>query len=117
MHGWFFLFLLLSTIVSVAITTIEYYLVEKIYSTEIVFLYLLSPYYYINKSLTIFFIFFILQALKMVPTRSLSNIPIIGAAFGPPVSVDTVGKAAASAVLDDQVPAGVMDVWDIKKYA
>ena len=56
-------------------------------------------------------------ALKLVPTRSLAGIPIVGAAFVPPVSVDTVGRAAASAVLDNEVPAGPMDVWAIGKYA
>lgn len=55
-------------------------------------------------------------ALKLVPTRSLAGIPIIGAAFVPPTSVDTVGKAAAHAVLDDDVPAGVMDVWEMAKF-
>jgi nucleoside-diphosphate-sugar epimerase len=56
-------------------------------------------------------------ALSLVPTRSLAGIPIIGAAFVPPTSVDTVGKAAAHAVLDDDVPAGVMDVWAMAQYA
>ncbi len=56
-------------------------------------------------------------ALKLVPTRSLAGIPIIGAAFVPPTSVDTVGKAAASAVLDDEVSPGAMDVWAMAKYS
>jgi hypothetical protein len=56
-------------------------------------------------------------ALKLMPSRSLAGIPIIGAAFVPPTSVATLGKAAASAVLDDDVPAGIMDVWAINaKY-
>jgi hypothetical protein len=57
------------------------------------------------------------QALKLLPAQSLSNIPIVGAAFVPPVSVDAVGKAAATAVLDPSVPPGVMDVFAIQKYA
>lgn len=52
-------------------------------------------------------------ALKLMPSKSLSSIPILGAAFVPPVSVDSVGKAAAAAVLDQEVPAGSMDVWTI----
>lgn len=54
--------------------------------------------------------------LKPLPTKSLSNIPIIGAAFVPPVSVQSVGKAAASAILDSSIKAGIMDVWEISKY-
>jgi hypothetical protein len=57
-----------------------------------------------------------LQALKLAPTRWLSGIPIVGAAFVPPVSVESVGKAAAAAALDLSVPAGVMDVWQIANY-
>ena len=54
--------------------------------------------------------------MNMLPSKSLSAMPIVGAAFVPPVSVDAVGKAAAMSVLDPSVPAGVMDVWDIQKY-
>jgi hypothetical protein len=54
--------------------------------------------------------------LKPLPTKSLSSIPIIGAAFVPPVSVQSVGKAAATAVLDSSIKAGIMDVWEINKY-
>lgn len=56
-------------------------------------------------------------ALSILPTKSLSSTPIIGAAFVPPISVETVGKAAANAVIDPNVPAGVMDVWTmLEKY-
>lgn len=55
-------------------------------------------------------------ALSVLPTHTLSNIPVIGAAFVPPVSVDTVARAAVSAVLDPAVPPGIMSVWDIQKY-
>lgn len=58
-----------------------------------------------------------MQALKLMPSRNLAGLPIVGAAFVPPVSVDTVGMAAASAVLDDDVTPGIMDVWEIQKYA
>jgi hypothetical protein len=57
------------------------------------------------------------QVLKALPTRSLANIPIAGAVFVPPVSVDAVAKAALNAVLDPAVPPGPMDVWAISKYA
>eukprot|EP00889_Picochlorum_renovo_P006146 jgi/Picre1/33176/NNA_008501.t1 len=56
-------------------------------------------------------------ALKVLPSKSLAGMPIIGAAFVPPVSVDAVSKAAVTAVVDPQVPGGIMDVWDIQKYS
>ena len=55
--------------------------------------------------------------MKRLPSKSLSSTPIIGAMFVPPVNVDAVGKAAASAVLDPTVPPGIMDVWEIQKYS
>lgn len=55
-------------------------------------------------------------ALGMLPTKTLANVPIIGAGFVPPVSVEAVAKAAVSAVLDPSVPPGVMDVWQIGRY-
>ena len=55
--------------------------------------------------------------IKRLPSKSLSSTPIVGALFVPPVSVDAVGKAAASAVLDPAVSPGVMDVWEIQKYS
>lgn len=59
-----------------------------------------------------------LEALiKRLPSKNLSTVPIVGAAFVPPVSVDAVGKAAASAVLDPTIPPGIMDVWEIQKYS
>ncbi|KAL4856844.1 hypothetical protein ACK3TF_002892 [Chlorella vulgaris] len=56
-------------------------------------------------------------ALSVLPTKTLAGIPILGAAFVPPLSVDTVAKAAVNAVLDSSVPAGTMDVWDMDKFA
>lgn len=53
------------------------------------------------------------QALKLLPTKNLAGVPIVGAAFVPPLPVDAVGRAAASAVLDPSVPPGIMDVWTI----
>lgn len=54
-------------------------------------------------------------AMNMLPSKTLAEIPIIGAAFVPPVKVEVVGKAAARAVLDESIPAGPMDVWTIAR--
>lgn len=55
------------------------------------------------------------KALSFLPTQSLSSIPLAGAAFVPPVSVQKVAKAAVSAATDPGVSPGVMDVWTISK--
>lgn len=55
------------------------------------------------------------SALSILPTETLATIPVAGAAFVPPVSVQKVAKAAVSAATDPCVPAGVMDVWTIGK--
>ena len=54
--------------------------------------------------------------LKPLPTKNLASVPILGAAFVPPISVDSLGKAAAHSVLDPSVPPGIMDVWDMAKF-
>ena len=41
----------------------------------------------------------------------------LGAALAPPVSVGAVAEAALVAVADESVPAGIMDVWTIRKHA
>lgn len=51
----------------------------------------------------------------MLPTKSLSTTPIVGAGFVPPVSVEAVGRAAVAAATDPDVPPGVMDVWTIQQ--
>lgn len=45
------------------------------------------------------------------------HVPIVGAPFVPPVSVDSVGQAAVSFVLGEDVPSreGVMDAWQIRE--
>lgn len=48
--------------------------------------------------------------------KSFASIPIVGCAFVPPVSVQSVAKASLMAVLDPKVPGGSMTVWDIQKY-
>lgn len=42
--------------------------------------------------------------------------PLAGAAFVPPTSVQAVAKAAVAAATDPAVPGGIMDVWQIKEY-
>lgn len=55
--------------------------------------------------------------LNFLPNKQLSGIPILGAALVPPVSVEAVGKAAVAAAMDDSIPGGPMDVWQIAKYS
>ena len=55
--------------------------------------------------------------LKLLPTKRISSVPILGAALAPPVSVDAVGRAAASSILCPHlVSPGIMDVWTISKF-
>ena len=48
--------------------------------------------------------------------KSMASMPIVGAAFVPPVAVESVAKAAVMSVLDANVPGGPMDVWTIQGY-
>lgn len=43
--------------------------------------------------------------------KGLSGVPVAGAAFVPPVSVEAVARAAVAAATDPSVPAGPMDVY------
>ena len=52
----------------------------------------------------------------MLPTKSLAGIPLVGAGFVPPVSAMAVAKAAVTATTDPAVEAGILDVWQLKKY-
>lgn len=57
------------------------------------------------------------QVLERVPNaKQLAQIPLLGAAAVPPVSVHVVAKAAVRAATDASVPAGVIDVWDLPKF-
>ena len=56
------------------------------------------------------------KGLGLLPTKTLSNFPIAGAAFVPPISVQAAAKAAVAAATDPAVPAGIMDVWQMKEY-
>ena len=57
------------------------------------------------------------KLLQNVPTKRLAGVPLAGAAFVPPVSVQAVAKAAVAAATDPSVPSGVMDVWAIHEYS
>jgi len=48
----------------------------------------------------------------MKQAKALTQIPLVGPLFVPPVNVDSVAKAAVKAALGP-VPPGVMDVWSI----
>jgi hypothetical protein len=52
--------------------------------------------------------------MRRVPNRqSLADLPVVGSAFLPTVSVEAVARAAVAAALDDNVPGGIMDDWTI----
>ncbi|GLC58770.1 hypothetical protein PLESTB_001399400 [Pleodorina starrii] len=54
-----------------------------------------------------------LQRLGIDKARQMAGVPLVGAAFVPPVSVETVARAAVRAATDPGVPAGVIDVWEL----
>ena len=56
------------------------------------------------------------KALSFLPARSLTGLPLAGAAFVPPTSVHAVAKAAVAAATDPAVPGGIMDVWQLQQY-
>lgn len=50
--------------------------------------------------------------IKQLPNaRQLGGLPVVGAAFIPPVGVEVVARAAVHAATDDSVPGGVIDTW------
>jgi hypothetical protein len=57
------------------------------------------------------------RVLSFFPTKTLAGIPLVGAGFVPPVSVEAMARAAVSAATDPSVPAGIMDVWQIEAYS
>lgn len=56
------------------------------------------------------------KGLSFLPTKTLSSIPLAGAAFVPPISVQAVAKAAVAAATDSSVPGGIMDVWQLQEF-
>jgi hypothetical protein len=57
------------------------------------------------------------RLLEALPNQSLSTMPLAGALFVPPTSVETVAKAAVTAATDPSVPAGAMDTWAMAEYS
>lgn len=56
-------------------------------------------------------------ALKHIPqAKQLSQLPVIGATFMPPVAVEQVAKVAVAAATDPTFPNGVVDDWQIAEY-
>jgi len=56
-------------------------------------------------------------ALKHIPNaKQLSSLPVVGAGFLPPVSVDQVAKVAVAAATDPTMPAGIWDDWKISEW-
>lgn len=55
-----------------------------------------------------------MQVLKNA--KSLSQIPLVGPLFIPPVSVDAVAKVAVRAATDPVFPPGVVDVYGILRH-
>jgi len=56
------------------------------------------------------------KVLEFMPSKSLSELPLAGAGFVPPVSVEKLAKVAVSAATDPAVEAGIWDVWKIKDF-
>ena len=56
------------------------------------------------------------KGLGFLPAKTLSSVPVAGAAFVPPISVQAVAKAAVAAATDPSVPGGILDVWQLQAY-
>lgn len=56
------------------------------------------------------------QVLEHLPTTALAGLPLAGAAFVPPVSVEKLARIAALAVTDSSMPPGVLDPWQLQKF-
>lgn len=59
----------------------------------------------------------LLQRLGPETAARMAAVPLVGAAFVPPVSVETVARAAVRAAVDPSVPGGVIDVWELEAAA
>lgn len=58
----------------------------------------------------------LLKKLPPAQAKQLAALPIVGAGFVPPVSVDQVAKVAVAAATDPSVPGGVVDDWQIRDW-
>ncbi|EFJ48658.1 hypothetical protein VOLCADRAFT_60325, partial [Volvox carteri f. nagariensis] len=54
-----------------------------------------------------------IERLGVKQAKQLSGVPLVGAAFVPPVNVETVARVAVRAATDPSVPPGVIDVWEL----
>ncbi|KAG2444070.1 hypothetical protein HYH02_009013 [Chlamydomonas schloesseri] len=59
----------------------------------------------------------LLQKMGPEAAAKMAAVPLVGAAFVPPLPVETVARAAVRAAVDPRVAAGVIDVWDLEKAA
>lgn len=58
----------------------------------------------------------LLKKLPPAQAKQLAALPVVGAGFVPPVSVDQVAKVAVAAATDPSVPGGVIDNWQIRDW-
>ena len=56
------------------------------------------------------------KVLGVLPAKSLAGVPVLGLGFVPPISASAVGRAAVAAATDPSIPAGVLDIWQMKSY-
>eukprot|EP01024_Parvocaulis_polyphysoides_P031790 TRINITY_DN2863_c0_g2_i1.p1 TRINITY_DN2863_c0_g2~~TRINITY_DN2863_c0_g2_i1.p1 ORF type:complete len:387 (-),score=47.15 TRINITY_DN2863_c0_g2_i1:165-1325(-) len=56
------------------------------------------------------------KILGYFPTKNISKVPLVGAGFVPPVSVECLAKAAVMAALDPQFGRSTLDVWEIEEF-
>lgn len=56
------------------------------------------------------------KVLGVLPAKSLAGVPVLGLGFVPPISASAVGRAAVAAATDPSVPAGILDIWQMKSY-
>ena len=56
------------------------------------------------------------KVLGVLPAKSLAGVPVLGLGFVPPISASAVGRAAVAAATDPSIPAGILDIWQMKSY-
>ncbi|GLI69722.1 hypothetical protein VaNZ11_014397 [Volvox africanus] len=55
----------------------------------------------------------LIERMGIDQAKQFAGIPLVGAAFVPPVSVETVARVAVRAATDPSVPGGLIDVWEL----
>lgn len=58
----------------------------------------------------------LLKKLPPAQAKQLAALPVVGAGFVPPVSVEQVAKVAVAAATDSSIPGGVIDDWQIRDW-